>query len=110
MPLHAAGSAPSKHGYTLEYACLETLQHLLGRGSGDGADLAAADAYATGVTLFRLATGELPLRMRSERRFGKAAMARWESRLLKRVGARAHDSDSDAAFVHCDAPVIAPTI
>ena len=86
--LHAAGSAPSRVGYTIEYACLETLQYLLGRAAGD-VDLAAADAFATGVTLFQLATGGLPLPADSEQRSGKAAMARRERRLLEQVGAGA---------------------
>jgi len=89
-----AGSAPTKLGYTIEYACLEILQNLLRR-NDSAVDLAAADAYAVGVTLFELATGKLPLRVRCERPNSKAAMLSWERRLLERVRAGAQDTDGD---------------
>ena len=68
----------------MEYACLETLQQLLRR-DGCSADLAAGDADAAGVTLFELATGQLPLDVHCRRPDSKAAMVQWETCLLERV-------------------------
>ena len=103
----SAGSTSRELGYTLEYACLEAIQHELGRGSG--VDLGAADAYSLGVTLYRLATGDMPLQVdcpdhelntRRHRR-------RHERQLLKQArgrGARCFSSrcslPGDAAILH----------
>jgi len=69
------------------YACLESHQHLLGRGGG--LDLGACDAYALGVTLFELATGDLPARVPATEQSGTRLSARWERLLLQRVRCRA---------------------
>ncbi len=70
------------------YACLESYQHLLGRGGG-GLDPGACDAYALGVTLFQLATGDLPARVPAAEQRGGQLSAQWERRLLQRVRGRA---------------------
>ena len=83
---YAAGPAPKDIGLTRAYASLEALQHLLGR--GDGLDLAAADAYAVGATLFQLATGELPAHVAVDRQQdSSAALELWEACLLQKVRA-----------------------
>ncbi len=84
MWLLAAGSAPTKYGNTIEFVSLDILQHLLRR-DGCAADLAAGDAYAFGVTLFELATGELPLDVYCKRPYGKAGMVKRETRFLEQV-------------------------
>ena len=81
-----AGPAPEGLDLTHAYASLEALQHLLGR--GDGVDLAAADAYAVGATLFQLAMGELPARVTVGRRdSAEEVLAMWETCLLQQVRA-----------------------
>ena len=84
MWLLAAGSPPTKYGNTIEFISLDILQHLLRR-EGCAADLAANDAYAVGVTLFELATGELPLTVHCKRPNGKAGMIKRETRFLEQV-------------------------
>ena len=91
MALHewlmtCAGSHPVADGFTLGYACLEILQY--GLGKIDNFDLAAADAYSAGVTLFELATGELPVDVPSKQEGGKKRWARWERALLLAVRAQ----------------------
>ena len=99
----AAGSAPAGIGLTHAYASLEAIQHLLGRGSG--LDLAAANAYAVGVTLFHLATGELPAHVDVGRRDSPEGMAMWETCLLQKVRASgaAHSQSSLLCPLPCHA-------
>ena len=99
----AAGSAPARIGLTHAYASLEALQHLLDRGGS--LDLAAADAYAVGVTLFHLATGELPAHVDVGRQDSPEAMAMWETCLLQQVRASgtAHSQLSLLCSLSCHA-------
>ena len=81
----AAGSVPDHVEVTFEYASLDVFQHLLGRDID--LDLAAADAFSIGVTLFELATGELPVRAHRRQLGSEGKYAMWESALLQRVRA-----------------------
>ena len=73
----------------MEYACVEAIQHNLRRGSA--VDLGAADAYSLGVTLYRLATGDVPLRVgcAHDEHGAKWHERKQERRLLRMVRASA---------------------
>ena len=57
-----------------------------GGGGGGGCDLALADSYGTGVTLYLLLTGCLPVLTNPEEEQAAAGSLRaWEAALLRRV-------------------------
>ena len=84
------------------YACPEALRN--GR-TGEPYDLALADAYGVGATLFRLLTGEVPVRAPREGGAADASpnlrwkqrLRRWERCLLERVRP-GHSRPPDPAF------------
>jgi hypothetical protein len=79
--------APGELVGTVEYCCLEAVQHALRK--RHGFDLAAADMYSIGATLYELLTGEMLVRTAPPNAFGEDGVESEDS-------CDEYDSDDDA--------------